>query len=278
MKRQTARTQRRKAQRAPRPARTKLRLKAKRTRGRPAPKKARPAAPKKAAAPKRKAAAKKRLVPAPIVVTPELRARALRIVDGLKEAYPDAHCELDFGNALEALVATILAAQCTDARVNMVTPALFAKYRTPQDYLNAPDEVLQEEIRSTGFYNNKTKAIKAACRVIVDRFGGEVPRTMDELVQLPGVGRKTANVILVNIHDVPGVVVDTHMLRNARRMGFTTQTDPDRVEQDVMAVLPRSEWIAFSHLVPWHGRRCCTARNPNCDGCPVSDDCPKLIE
>jgi endonuclease-3 len=202
----------------------------------------------------------------------------LRIVDGLREAYPDARCELDFTNALEALVATILAAQCTDARVNMVTPALFAKYRTPRDYLNAPDAVLQDEIRSTGFFNNKTKAVKAACRVITERFGGEVPRTMEELVQLPGVGRKTANVILVNIHDIPGVVVDTHMLRNSKRMGFSTNHDADKVEQDMMAAFPRSEWIALSHLVPWHGRRCCTARDPKCNECPIADDCPKIIE
>jgi endonuclease-3 len=212
------------------------------------------------------------------VVTPELRARALRVVDGLKEAYPDARCELDFSNALEALVATILAAQCTDARVNMVTPALFQKYRTPQDYLQAPDTTLQNEIRSTGFFNNKTKAIKAACRMLVEKFNGAMPRTMEELVQLPGVGRKTANVILVNIHDVPGVVVDTHMLRNAKRMGFSTNHDPDKVERDMMAAFPENEWIALSHLVPWHGRRCCTARNPNCDGCPIADDCPKLID
>jgi endonuclease-3 len=271
MKRQTARTQRRKAPRPPKPAAVKPRVKALRTSTRPAPK---VAAAKKKVSPKKKA----KRAPAPVVVTPELRARALRIVDGLKEAYPDARCELDFSNALEALVATILAAQCTDARVNMVTPALFAKYRTPQDYLGTPDAVLQDEIRSTGFFNNKTKAIKAACRVIMVRFNGEVPRTMEELVQLPGVGRKTANVILVNIHNVPGVVVDTHMLRNSNRMGFSTQHDADKVEQDMMAAFPRSEWIALSHLVPWHGRRCCTARDPRCNECPIAGDCPKLIK
>jgi endonuclease-3 len=213
-----------------------------------------------------------------IVVTPELKRRALRVIDGLKEAYPDAHCELDFTNALEALVASILAAQCTDARVNMVTPALFKKYRTAKDYLNTPDATLQDEIRSTGFFNNKTRAIKSAARMLVERFHGEMPRTMEELVQLPGVGRKTANVILGNIYGVPGIVVDTHMLRNSRRMGFSVESDATKVEYDMMAVFPESEWIKMSHLTPWHGRRCCTARNPNCNECPVADDCPKLID
>jgi len=212
-----------------------------------------------------------------IPVTPALRQRALALFDELDKAYPDAHCELDFTNALEALIATILAAQCTDARVNMVTPALFAKYRTPADYLAVPDEVLQDEIRSTGFYNNKTKAIKAACRLLVDEFGGRMPSTMEELVRLPGVGRKTANVILANIHGVPGVVVDTHMLRLSNRMGFSTNHEADKVERDMMAVFPEALWIRLSHLIPWHGRRCCTARAPMCDACPVSDECPKLI-
>jgi endonuclease-3 len=217
-------------------------------------------------------------MPAAIVVTPELRRRALRVVDGLNEAYPDAHCELDFSNALEALVASILAAQSTDARVNMVTPSLFKKYRTPKDYVDAPDETLKQEIHSTGFFNNKTKAIKSASRAVIERFGGEMPRTMEDLVGLPGVGRKTANVILGNVYKIPGIVVDTHMLRIARRLGFTVQTDAEKVERDVMALLPESEWIHFSHLIPWHGRRCCTARNPDCPACPVAEDCPKLIE
>jgi len=213
-----------------------------------------------------------------VPVTPDLKRRALRVVDGLKDAYPDARCELDFSNALEALVASILAAQCTDARVNMVTPELFKKYRKPQDYLDTPDEVLQEEIRSTGFFNNKTKAIKAACRTIVEEFGGKMPKSMDDLVKLPGVGRKTANVILTNIHKVPGIVVDTHMLRLSNRMGFSTNRDADKVERDMMAAFPETTWISLSHLIPWHGRRCCTARKPNCDECPISDDCPKLLD
>jgi endonuclease III len=239
-----------------------------------APKKKRPPAP-----PKKKSDRKTTTRTTPsLQVTPDLKRRALRLLDGLKEAYPDAHCELDFTNALEALVASILAAQCTDARVNMVTPALFKKYRKPQDYLDTPDAVLQEEIRSTGFFNNKTKAIKNACRVIVDEFQGKMPTAMDDLVKLPGVGRKTANVILTNIYKVPGIVVDTHMLRNAARMGFTVNHDADKVERDLMAVFPDETWISLSHLMPWHGRRCCTARKPMCDECPVADDCPKLID
>lgn len=261
MKRTTARSQRRRAPRPPRPLTA--------TKTRPAKGKATPKT-----APKRPA----RKAPAAIAVTPELRARALRVIDGLKEAYPDAHCELDFTTALEALVASILAAQCTDARVNMVTPSLFKKYRTPQDYLQTPDATLQDEIRSTGFFNNKTKAIKSASRVMVERFGGKMPLTMDDLLELPGVGRKTANVILGNVYKVPGIVVDTHMLRIARRMGFTVEKDATKVEHDMMAVLPEGEWISLSHLIPWHGRRCCTARNPNCDECPIAADCPKLLE
>ncbi len=181
---------------------------------------------KAAKKPKRKTAARgKTPVPAKrapgtpsVPVTPELKRRALALLGGLEDAYPDARCELDFTNALEALIATILAAQCTDARVNMVTPALFQKYRSPKDYLATPDDVLKDEIRTTGFFNNKTKAIKAACRMLVDEFNGEMPRTMEDLVRLPGVGRKTANVILGNIYGIPGVVVDTHMLRLSNRM------------------------------------------------------------
>lgn len=238
----------------------------------------RKAAKKKTARKRAAPTTRKKPASAALAVTPQLRRRALNIIDGLKEAYPDARCELDFTNALELLVATILAAQCTDARVNMVTPALFKKYWTPQDYLNTPDDVLREEIRSTGFFNNKTKAIKAACRTLVDRFGGTMPRTMDELLQLPGVGRKSANVILVNVYGIPGVVVDTHMLRLSNRMGFSVQHDAGKVEQDMMAAFPVSEWIALSHRIAWHGRRCCTARKPNCDECPIADDCPKLID
>lgn len=270
MKRTTARTQRRKAPVPPRPAPP-------RAKAGPQKKKPRPLPPDQRAKSSRRTIAPAAL-PKAIPVTPELKRRALRVLDGLKEAYPDARCELDFTNALEALVATILAAQSTDARVNMVTPSLFMKYRTPQDYLDTPDDTLKQEIHSTGFFNNKTKAIKEASRAILEKFGGEVPRTMDELVQLPGVGRKTANVILANIHRIPGIVVDTHMLRLSRRLGFTVETDANKVERDMMEIFPQGEWIRLSHLIPWHGRRCCTAKNPDCPGCPVTEDCPKLIE
>ncbi|HET6462985.1 MAG TPA: endonuclease III, partial [Candidatus Krumholzibacteria bacterium] len=192
--------------------------------------------------------------------------------------YPDAHCELDFTNALEALVASVLAAQSTDAMVNTVTPLLFKKYPTPQAYLDADEDTLKKEIHSTGFFNNKTKSIRNASRAIIEKFGGKMPRTMDDLVSLPGVGRKTANVILGNVYKVPGIVVDTHMLRIAKRLGFTVQTDAEKVERDIMAIFPESVWINFSHLIPWHGRRCCTARAPQCETCPVAPDCPKLID
>jgi endonuclease-3 len=221
MKRTTGHSQRRKAPTIPRPFAPKPGKASAKKMSRPKPQ---PAKPK--AAPARAGAKPKK--PAAIVVTPQLRARALRVLDGLKEAYPDAHCELDFTNALEALVASILAAQSTDARVNMVTPSLFKKYRTPQDYLDTPEDTLKKEIHSTGFFNNKTKAIRNASRAIIEKFGGQMPRTMDELVSLPGVGRKTANVIIGNVYKMPGIVVDTHMLRIARRLGFTVETVPGR--------------------------------------------------
>ena len=210
-------------------------------------------------------------------VTPALRKRALNILDGLEKQHPDAHCELDFTNGLELLIATILAAQCTDKRVNMVTEDLFHKYRTAQDYVDTPSEVLEEEIRTTGFFRNKTKSIKKACHAVVEKFGGQVPDTMDDLLELAGVGRKTANVILANVYNVPGIVVDTHMLRISRRMGFTENTDAVRVEQDLMEIFPDSSWISLSHQIPWHGRRVCAARKPLCEDCGAAHVCPKLI-
>lgn len=214
---------------------------------------------------------------APRKPTPAVRKRALAILDGLKREHPDAHCELDFTNALELLIATILAAQCTDARVNIVTKSLFKKYRTAQDYLDAKDETLMEEIHSTGFFRNKTKSIKRACASIVENFGGEIPGNIDDLLKLAGVGRKTANVILANVFNVPGVVVDTHMLRLSRRMGFTDGDDATRVEFEMMEIFPESGWIDLSHLIPWHGRRVCTARKPACDSCAVANVCPQLL-
>jgi len=269
MKRTTARTQRRKAtivpKRSPAPVN--------KPNGKKKPKPL-PPGPKAKLSPR----SVKAKPPVANTVTPDLKRRAMRVLDGLNEAYPDAHCELDFTNALEALVASVLAAQSTDAMVNTVTPALFKKYPTPQAYVDADEDTLKKEIHSTGFFNNKTKSIKNASRAIIEKFGGKMPRTMDDLVSLPGVGRKTANVILGNVYKVPGIVVDTHMLRIARRLGFTVQTDAEKVERDVMAILPDSVWINFSHLIPWHGRRCCTARAPQCETCPVAPDCPKLID
>jgi endonuclease-3 len=205
------------------------------------------------------------------------RKRALSILDGLEKQHPDAHCELDFSNGLELLVATILAAQCTDKRVNMVTKELFKKYTRAQDYIDTPSEVLEEEIRTTGFFRNKTKSIKKACVSLVERFGGGVPDNMDDLLELAGVGRKTANVILANVFGVPGVVVDTHMLRISRRMGFTENTDATKVEFDLMEIFPQDTWISLSHQIPWHGRRVCSARKPMCEECGAAHACPKLI-
>lgn len=215
--------------------------------------------------------------PAPARGAAALRARALAIVAGLEAEHPEAHCELDFNSALELLIATILAAQCTDARVNMVTKDLFRRYRKAKDYVAVPTDVFEDEIRSTGFFRNKTKAIKAACTSIVEKFEGEVPHTMDDLLQLSGVGRKTANVILVNVFGVPGIVVDTHMLRLSRRMGLTDGSDAAKVEQALMEILPPETWISLSHRIPWHGRRVCTARKPACDTCGVAHLCPKLM-
>lgn len=222
----------------------------------------------------KKKAPTKKTTPKP---TAAVRKRAVAILAALKREHPDAHCELDFTNGLELLIGTILAAQCTDARVNIVTKSLFKKYRTPKDYLRAPDEDLMEAIHSTGFFRNKTKSIKKACASIIENFGGKIPDNMDDLLKLAGVGRKTANCILANVFNVPGVVVDTHMLRLSRRMGFTDGDDATRVEFEMMAIVPESGWINLSHLIPWHGRRVCKARKPSCDTCAIDDLCPKLI-
>jgi endonuclease-3 len=209
--------------------------------------------------------------------TATTKKRALRTLEALKKEFPDAKIALDFTNAIELLVATILSAQCTDVRVNIVTKDLFKKYRTAQDYVDAPDEELIEAIRSTGFFNNKSKSIKKACRSILDDFDGEVPGTMEELLTLAGVGRKTANCLLGNVFGVPGIVVDTHMIRLSRRMGFTAQKNPDKIEFDLMELIPRDDWTLFSHLITSHGRKWCSARKPLCDECPIADDCPKIM-
>ena len=203
------------------------------------------------------------------------RARAAEIVARLRAAYPDARTSLNFTTPLELLVATMLSAQCTDERVNAVTVRLFQKYRSAADYANAAPEELEQDIKQTGFYHNKAKHIRAAAQMLVERFGGEVPKTMAELTSLPGVARKTANVVLGNAYGiVEGVVVDTHVGRVAKRLGQTASDDPVRVEQDLMALLPQRDWLDYSHLLIYHGRAVCQARRPLCEVCQLADLCP----
>jgi endonuclease-3 len=204
-------------------------------------------------------------------------ARLKKILAALDHTYPNAHCELVHANPLQLLVATILSAQCTDRRVNLVTPVLFAKYRTAKDFAQANLADLEQIIRSTGFYKNKARAIQAACRDIAEKHGGQVPRTMEELIQLPGVGRKTANVVLGNAFGVnAGIVVDTHVARLARRLGLTSETTPEKIERELMTLVPREKWTLFSHWLIWHGRRRCFARRPDCAHCEIQELCPRL--
>ena len=203
------------------------------------------------------------------------RERAAQLVELWPEIYPGAHCELQFRNPLQLLVATILSAQCTDKRVNMVTPALFAKYRTAKDYANASPATFEQEIKTTGFFRNKTKSVLGAARAIEAEHGGKVPDTMAELHALPGVGRKTANVVLGNaFHKAEGVVVDTHVGRLSQRLRLTKQTDPEKIEADLMKIVPRKHWTMWSHWLIWHGRRRCFARKPDCSACEVFQLCP----
>jgi endonuclease-3 len=196
------------------------------------------------------------------------------MVRTLAEAYPDAHCELDFTTPLELAVATILSAQCTDKRVNEVTPALFARYPTAADYAAADRAELEELIRPTGFFRNKASSLLGLGSAVEEKFGGVLPNTLEELVTLPGIGRKTANVILGNAFDVPGITVDTHFGRLVRRFGWTEEEDPVKVEHAVGALVPRAEWTIVSHRVIFHGRRVCHSRNPACGVCPLAADCP----
>jgi endonuclease-3 len=197
------------------------------------------------------------------------------LLGALRRTYPDATCALRHESALQLLVATILSAQCTDARVNLVTPALFAKYRTAADYAGADPAVFESEIRSTGFFRAKTKSILGAAKVLVEKHGGAVPDTMEALLELPGVARKTANVVLGTwFRKAAGVVVDTHVDRVSRRLKLTRQSSPEKVEKDLMRLVPGTEWIDFSHRVIWHGRRICAARSPKCGICPLGDWCP----
>lgn len=204
----------------------------------------------------------------------ERRQRVSEILRGLDKMYPDAACALHHGNPWELLVATILSAQCTDKRVNQVTPGLFAKYPTPQDFAAVRPEVLAQDIRSTGFFNNKAKSIVGAARRVTTEFGGQVPKTIEELLTIPGAARKTANVVLGTAYGIAsGVVVDTHVQRIARRLDLTRQTNPVKIEQDLMKVIPRNKWILFSHQIILHGRALCVARTPKCAECSLNPVC-----
>ena len=205
----------------------------------------------------------------------ELKSRTRDIIRRLKRAYPDAKCSLNHTNPFELLVATILSAQCTDERVNIVTADLFRKYRKPEDYLKVSPRELEKDIQSTGFFRNKTKSIQGTSKVLTEEYGGVVPHTMEELLELPGVARKTANVVLGNAFDVKaGVVVDTHVTRLSHRLDLTQQKTAEKIEQDLIPIVPKRDWVIFPHLMIAHGRKICKARNPICAECPVEKLCP----
>ena len=208
----------------------------------------------------------------------QLKERTEKIIKLLKRAHPDAKCALHHSNAFELLIATILSAQCTDERVNKVTADLFRKYRKPEDYLKVPATELQADVRTTGFFRNKTKSIQGACKILVEEFDDEVPQSMAELLKLPGVARKTANVVLgVAYGKAEGVVVDTHVSRLSHRLKLTKQKDAGKIEKDLMEIVPRKNWIEFAHLLIFHGRRICKARRPLCEQCVVEELCPSSI-
>jgi endonuclease III len=201
--------------------------------------------------------------------------RTLEIVEQLRQTYPDAHCELNFSNPLELLIATILSAQCTDKQVNIVTADLFQKYRSAADYANSKLEELEQDVKRIGLFRSKAKNIQACCRTLVEKHGGEVPRSLEELVQLGGVGRKTANVVLGNAYGIQsGVVVDTHVSRLCQLLELTKQTQPEKIEQDLQKLVPHKLWTMFSHWIIWHGRRRCSARKPDCAQCEIQSLCP----
>jgi endonuclease-3 len=209
--------------------------------------------------------------------TLSLKSRTAKIIAGLKQVYPDAHCELDYRNPLELLVATILSAQANDKQVNIVTQSLFKKYRTAADYANADPAAFEQDIKRIGLFRNKAKNIQAACRALVEKYGGAVPDSMDALIELPGVGRKTANVVLGNVFDINcGIVVDTHVARLSMRLGLTREKTPEKIEQALMPLVPQHDWCLFSHLLIWHGRRRCFARSPDCAHCEILKLCPRI--
>lgn len=212
----------------------------------------------------------------PLPTQSPLASRTAQIITKLKRVYPDAHCELHHSNPLQLLIATILSAQCTDERVNKVTPALFARCQTARDFAEIPLAELEGLVRTTGFFRAKAKSIRGCAAALVQDHRGEVPRTMEHLHKLPGVGRKTANVVLGNAFNLAeGIVVDTHVGRLSRRMGLTRQTDPVKVEKALVKIVPKEDWTLFSHLLIWHGRRRCSARKPDCAQCEISAACPK---
>lgn len=203
------------------------------------------------------------------------KAHAAEIIKRLRKRYPNAHCALDHTSPFELLIATILSAQCTDERVNIVTANLFRKYRGPADFINVSQEELEKDIHSTGFFRNKAKNIQAACRRIIDEFGGEIPRTMDQLLTLGGVARKTANVVLGNAFGIAsGVVVDTHVGRLSQRLGLTSEKTAEKIERDLAELVPKKDWVMFPHWMIYHGRQVCNARKPDCRNCVLSDICP----
>jgi endonuclease-3 len=205
------------------------------------------------------------------------KQRTEEIIKRLEKEYPDAHCALNHTNAFELLIATILSAQCTDERVNIVTGNLFRKYRQPQDYAAVAQEELERDIHSTGFFRNKAKNIQAACQQIIELYGGEIPQTMEELLVLNGVARKTANVVLGNAFGIAsGVVVDTHVSRLSQRLGLTAETAPEKIENDLQQLVPKKDWIMFPHWLISHGRKICQARKPKCAECVLNDICPKI--
>jgi len=205
----------------------------------------------------------------------QLHARVGQILRALKKTYPQATCALNHANPFELLIATILSAQCTDERVNIVTANLFRKYRKPEDYLAVSREELERDINSVTFFRNKAKSIQEASRLLIEKHNGQIPQTLEELVELPGVGRKTANVVLGTAFGIPtGVVVDTHVSRLSQRLGLTENTQPEKIEADLIELLPKKEWIDFSHRLIWHGRRVCQARKPMCENCSLEKFCP----
>lgn len=207
----------------------------------------------------------------------EAKERVLKILPLLKKTYPDAKIALNWDTPWNLFVAVVLSAQCTDVRVNIVTEELFEKYKKPEDYLKVPQEELEQDIRSTGFYKNKAKNIRGAAEKIINEFGGKVPQTMEELLRLPGAGRKTANCILGNAYGVPGITCDTHVIRLSRRLGLSENADPVKLEFDLMEIVPKKKlggWTMFSHYIIWHGRRICSARKPDCENCPIAKHCP----